>query len=695
MTNKGEFMAVKSLYIVSQEAASGTLIVTMGMMELLRPHVGRVAFFRPIVESENDPDTAFILEHFGIDMPLHGTYGLLLDEAETLLAQNNAHALMERLITAFAELKKSYDFILCEGLASHRFPLGTSGDINLEIAKNLGVSIISVHSAKDKNAKSIAEEYTLESSAILAKGCSHFAAFINRGAPDTCPMIKERTTRPETPVFCLPETPELDAPTMGEVLTALRGELILGGEADLARVAKQTKVAAMQVGHFLERLEDGDLIITPWDRDDIILATLEANRSGDYPTLAGLVITGNTAPEAAIRKLISGMDPIPVIVVATDTYETAKAIDRVPARLHTKAKRKIALARGLFRQHADAEALIQRLALETPGIMTPVMFEHTLFERARSNRKRIVLPESDDERILRAAEILVRRDVADLVLLGNPEEVVRRASALGLDLSGIPIIDPKRSEKRDAYAAKLYEMRRHKGMKEEDARELVQDVSYFGTLMVASGDADGMVSGAAHTTQETVRPALQVIKTQPGISIVSSVFLMCMETEVLVFGDCAVNLDPTAEELAQIAVSSAQTATQFGVTPRVAMLSYSTGSSGQGADVEKVKEATRIAKELAPEIPIEGPIQYDAAVDADVAAKKLPGSHVAGQATVFIFPDLNTGNNTYKAVQRSSGAVAIGPVLQGLNAPVNDLSRGCLVDDIVNTVAITAIQAGV
>jgi phosphate acetyltransferase len=304
-----------------------------------------------------------------------------------------------------------------------------------------------------------------------------------------------------------------------------------------------------------------------------------------------------------------------------------------------------------------------------------------------------VLPEGSEERILRAAEILIRRDVADLILLGNSQEISQKISFLGLHLHQVDIIDPMNSELTERFAGIYVELRRHKGMTVERARDTVTDVSYFGTMMVYDGLADGMVSGAIHTTGETIRPAFEIIRTRPGVSIVSSVFLMCLPDKVLIYGDCAVNPNPDAEDLADIAITSSGTAAAFGIEPRVAMLSYSTGASGKGADVEKVREAVRIARARRPDLKLEGPIQYDAAVDASVARSKLPDSEVAGHATVFIFPDLNTGNNTYKAVQRSAGAVAIGPVLQGLNKPVNDLSRGCTVTDIVNTVTITAIQA--
>jgi phosphate acetyltransferase len=321
------------------------------------------------------------------------------------------------------------------------------------------------------------------------------------------------------------------------------------------------------------------------------------------------------------------------------------------------------------------------------------MFEYELIERAKADRRRIVLPEGAEERILRAGEILLRRGVADLTLLGNPEEIKNKIGALGLNLDGIEIIDPHTSEHRRDFAGAYYDLRKHKGISEKMAEDTVSDVNFFGTLMVYKDLADGMVSGSIHTTGETILPALQIIRTRPGFSVVSSVFLMCLADRVLVYGDCAVNPDPNAEQLAEIAISSAETAVIYGIEPRIAMCSYSTGESGKGAEVDKVRRATRIARERRPDLKIEGPIQYDAAVDAGVAKTKMPDSEVAGRATVFIFPDLNTGNNLYKAVQRSANAVAIGPILQGLKKPVNDLSRGCTVPDIVNTVAITAIQA--
>jgi phosphate acetyltransferase len=343
--------------------------------------------------------------------------------------------------------------------------------------------------------------------------------------------------------------------------------------------------------------------------------------------------------------------------------------------------------------HVDTADLLAQLAIPIPTVVTPQMFTHQLLERARADRKRIVLPEGEDDRILKAAGRLLQRNVAELTILGDEQRIRARSAELGVDLSDAKVLNPQTSELCDQFAEQYAELRRHKGVTVEQARETIHDVSYFGTMLVHNDMVDGMVSGATHTTAHTVRPAFEIIKTLPGITTVSSIFLMCLADRVLAYGDCAIVPDPTSEELADIAISSARTAAQFSIEPRVAMLSYSTGTSGTGADVDKVRAATDLVRQREPDLLVDGPIQYDAAVDPTTAASKMPDSKVAGRATVLIFPDLNTGNNTYKAVQRSAGAIAIGPVLQGLRKPVNDLSRGALIEDIVNTVAITAIQA--
>jgi phosphate acetyltransferase len=448
----------------------------------------------------------------------------------------------------------------------------------------------------------------------------------------------------------------------------------------------------MSVEHFLDDLVEGALVIVPGDRPDILLATLASAVSQAIPTVSGVVVTGGYSPSPTLHRLLASA-PFPVLEVAQPTHVTAAAVQSVRPLIRPENERKIATALGLFDSAVDAAELERRIELERPERVTPIMFEYELIERAKATRMHIVLPEGEDDRVLRAAEILLRRGVVDLTILGNPAEVRTRADALGLDLGGAEIVDPLDSPLRADFAAQYFELRRHKGVTEELALDVVGDPSYFGTLLVHTGAVDGMVSGAAHTTGDTIRPAFEVIRARPGVAVVSSVFFMCLSDRVLVYGDCAVNPKPDVSQLADIAISSAETAASFRIEPRIAMLSYSTGESGKGPDVEIVREATQTVRERRPDLKVEGPIQYDAAVDASVAKVKLPESEVAGRATVFVFPDLETGNVAYKAVQRSANAVAIGPVLQGLRKPVNDLSRGCTVTDIVNTVAITAIQA--
>jgi len=450
----------------------------------------------------------------------------------------------------------------------------------------------------------------------------------------------------------------------------------------------------MTMPNVLDRLFEGCVVITPADRGDVLLGLLLAHRSRTFPRPSGVVLNGGFALPEPISRLVEGLEiHVPVLTCEAGTMATAAALSGVAPRLTRNATRKIETALALFEQHVDGPALLERLDVSPSTVVTPLMFEHRLLDRARAADKHIVLAEGEEDRILTAADQLLRRRVVRLTLLGDPEAIRTRAGRLGLDLGGAALLDPHDAALRARFAEEYAVLRAHKGVTVEQARDVVVDPSYFGTMMVLDGLADGMVSGAVHTTAQTIRPALEVVRTTPDVAIISSVFLMCLADRVLVYGDCAVNPDPTAEQLADIAISSAATARQFGIDPRVAMLSYSTGVSGSGVDVDKVRAATQLVRLRAPGISVEGPIQYDAAVDAAVAATKLKDSPVAGRATVFVFPDLNTGNNTYKAVQRSAGAVAVGPVLQGLRRPVNDLSRGALVQDIVNTVAITAIQA--
>ncbi len=695
-------MKSDSLYISSLEQAAGSLIITMGIMELLKGKINRVAFFRPVINDtqSEDHDIAFVLEKYALDMDYEDTYGFSVHEVENMLAENKLSSLIESLLEKYKKLERNYDFVVVEGLNNASFSQTVDFDINLVIAQNLGIPYVSVLRGKGKNAIEILDEITIESETIKNAGCSHVATFVNRLNPKIINELRGNLLSLDTkntPVYLLEEVTELDTPTVREIKKNLNCIQILGEEKDLRRVVRQSKIAAMKLENFLEYLEDGDLIIVPGDRSDIIIGSLSSVFSKNFSNISGILLTGGFLPHKSIKRLFSGFEhcTMPILSVEDDTYTTAMKVREVKATITPQSERKIALAMGLFSSNVDMKYLGDKIVSDIISeTVTPIMFEFALFERARANKKRIVLPESEDERILRATEILLRRDVADIILLGNKQTILEKSAKFGIDISKATFANPKASPLMDKYVKLFYEMRKKKGLSLDIARQSMEMDSYFATMMVYCGDADGMVSGAVHTTQETVRPALQIIKTKPDVSIVSSVFFMCLDTKVLVYGDCAVNQDPNAEQLAQIAITSSQTASMFGIEPRVAMLSYSTGDSGKGEEVEKVRKATQLVKEKDANLLVEGPIQYDAAIDANVAKTKLPNSKVAGRATVFIFPDLNTGNNTYKAVQRSSGAIAIGPVLQGLNKPVNDLSRGCLVADIVNTVAITAIQAG-
>jgi phosphate acetyltransferase len=668
-------------------------------MEMLKGRYKRVAFFRPILsdEEERDSDIDFMLKHFELEIPYEECCGFKVSEYVRAHAEGTEEVLYEALMHKVNQLHAAYDFVLIEGYPRNTFASTFDFDINLRIAKNLGTAFVPLLHAKGKSAEEIINELHIIAETVHSEGCIHLATFVNRCSEEICATAKERIAKEsgEVQVYFLPEVKELDTITLHQVVKLLHAEMIMGREEQLEHLVYGNKIAAMGVENYLSRIENGDLVIVPGDRVEIILATMLSFYAKEHPNISGIILSGNISPSHAIMTLFKdyGEIPIPVLKVKSDSYQTAIALEKVSATLTAENTRKITLAKGIFSAAVDKEKISERFRSSPKGIMTPMMFQYELFERARAKRRKIVLPESKDERILRAAEILINRDIVDVLLLGDKEEIEHRSTLMGLDVSKAEVIDPQKSELRERFSQTFYEMRKQKGLTLDGARDAMTHLNYFATMMVYEGLADGMVSGATHTTTDTVRPALQIIKTKPGISIVSSIFFMCLDTRVLIYGDCAINLDPTAQELAHIAISSADTAKQFNIEPKVAMLSYSTGESGSGPDVEKVREATRLAQQMRPDLLIEGPIQYDAAIDAKVARQKLPQSKVAGKATVFVFPDLNTGNNTYKAVQRSTGALAIGPVLQGLRLPVNDLSRGCLVDDIVNTVAITAIQA--
>ena len=691
----------QNLYVTGAERGSGKSAIVLGMMELLLGHAGKVGFFRPVIPAHHYPDRLIhlIATHYQLDLPYEAMYGCTGEEARELLSADRNDELLARILDKYRRLEAECDSVLCAGTDYAESGRSASEfDFNADVANNLGCLIIPVVRGDDRTLSQIVDATSAFKKALQERDCDIGAIVVNRveqaQADDVLQMLK-RSQRGLIPVYVVPDEPSLDQPTISDIAQTLSADLVYGEAEQLTREVNDFKIAAMEVPDFLKYIEPGGLIMTPGDRADIILASLMSYPSTHYPQISGILLTGGQALAEPVKRLVDGLSSMPfaILSVPTDTFTTAMNVSRVVATLAPENERKIAAALGAIEKSIDLKALDQRLSSANATRVTPLMFEHDLIRRAKSQRRHIVLPEGDDERILRAAEILSLRDVADITLLGNQEQVRKHIEALGLHLEQVEIIDPLNSERRQQYAETYFKLREHKGILLDMAYDTMADASYFGTMMVHLGDADGMVSGAVHTTQHTIRPAFEIIKTKPDTSIVSSVFIMCLEDRVLVYGDCAVNPSPNAVQLADIAISSAQTAQMLGIEPRIAMLSYSTGESGKGEAVDKVREATHIAKGLRPDLKLEGPLQYDAAVDASVAKTKLPGSEVAGSATVFIFPDLNTGNNTYKAVQRSAHAVAIGPILQGLNKPVNDLSRGCTVTDILNTVAITAIQA--
>lgn len=689
----------ESIYIASTESHAGSLIIAIGFMEMMKGQLDRVAFFRPIIHDgeERESDIDFMLKHFELDIPYEACCGFKVSDYTKAYAENKEEALYESLIHKVNQLYKTYDFLIIEGYPRDVFTSIFDFDINLKIAKHLETVFVPVLNARGKSSDKIIDELQIISEAIHAEGCTQLAAFVNRCDEKLLETVQKRvnTKQKNKLVYLLPEIKELDTPTLAQISKVLEAEIIMGSPEQMQHLVYANKIAAMGVENYLSHIDNGDLVIVPGDRVDIILASLLSFYTKNHPNIAGILLSGGITPNHTVMKLLEdfGEIPIPILKVKNDSYRTAITLEKIRANITVESTRKITIAKGLFDAAVDKVKLGEKFRSTSREMITPIMFQYKLFERARSKRQKIVLPESMDERILRAVEILIHRDIVDIILVGVRKDIMHQSAQMGLDISKAEVFDPQESDLREKFSQTFYAMRKEKGLTLETAKDAMDHPNYFATMMVYEGLADGMVSGATHTTTDTVRPALQIIKTKEDISIVSSVFFMCLDTRVLVYGDCAINLDPSAEELAMIAISSADTAAQFGIEPRVAMLSYSTGTSGTGPEVEKVRKATQLAQSLRPDLLIEGPIQYDAAIDEKVAKKKLPNSKVAGRATVFVFPDLNTGNNTYKAVQRSTGALAIGPVLQGLRLPINDLSRGCLVEDIVNTVAITAIQA--
>ncbi len=692
----------KAVYIATIEPNSGKSIVVLGMMRMLLGKVAKVGYFRPIIddprEGEVDNHINTVISHFELDINFKNAYAYTRSEVLQKYNQGKSGEIIDEIIKKYKNLEEKFDFILVEGTDFSDEGSIIEFDINVIIAKNLGIPAVIVASGIDKKNEEIVSNLKLAFDTFNGKDVEVLAMVANKVTPGCEEELEEIFVKDfgnDVDRVIIPKVNSLINPTIKEIVNELDGNILFGKEF-INNQAGSFGVGAMQLRNYLTHLKDNSLVITPGDRADIILGVLQANISDNYPKISGLILTGGIIPEEPILKLIQGVSlSFPIISVPSGTFSITNKIGAIRSRIYVDNLQKITTSISTFEKYVNEDRLADRLITFKAEGLTPRMFQYNLLRRALQHKKHIVLPEGSDERILRATSRLLASDVVDITLIGNEKKIKSKTTKLDIpiDFSKVNVISPTESPNYDDYVQTFYELRKHKNVNMDMAKDMMADVSYFGTMMIYKGHADGMVSGAVHTTQHTIRPALQFIKTKPGVKVVSSVFFMCLEDRVSVFGDCAINPNPNAEELAEIAISSSESAAAFGIEPKVAMLSYSSGTSGKGEDVEVVRAATTIVKEKHPNLKIEGPIQYDAAVDMRVGQSKLPDSEVAGQASVLIFPDLNTGNNTYKAVQRETGALAIGPMLQGLNKPVNDLSRGCTVDDVYNTVIITAIQA--
>jgi phosphate acetyltransferase len=689
-----------AIYLTTIEPYSGKSIIALGLVNLLASKTEKIGYFKPVIskDAEKDRHLDTISSHFNLNIPYQDMYAFTRKEVFKLLNSGNEAYFIDTVIERFKRLQEKNDFVVVEGTDFMGASTNQEFDGNISIAKNLGIPAAIIIKGEGKSVQEIVDTAVATAKSFMDEGVQVLTLIANKIDSEREEEIRTQLTKALPKgiiVTSIPSNTDLGSPTMKEIFESVGGK-ILFGENLMTNQVDHSIVGAMQLHNCLTRLNNNTLIVTPGDRGDIIIGALQANISKSYPKIAGLVLTGGLVPEQTILNLIEGLDTIvPIIAVKTGTFKTVTHVATAKSRIYPENKEKIALAISMFDKYVDVKALEKKIILFRTSSITPRMFQYQIVKRAKEHKKHIVLPEGDDDRILQAADALIKQNVVSLTILGQQESVQAALQRLNItmDPEKVKIVNPATSDRYEEYVNTLYELRKNKNVSLEMARDLMLDVSYFGTMMVYKGEADGMVSGAVHTTQHTIRPALQFVKTKPGVSTVSSVFFMCLPNRVSVFGDCAVNPNPTAEQLADIAISSAETSKMFNIEPKIAMLSYSSGSSGEGADVEKVRKATELVRKKRPDLKVEGPIQYDAAVDPSVGKKKMPNSEVAGQASVLIFPDLNTGNNTYKAVQRETGALAIGPMLQGLNKPVNDLSRGCTLADVFNTVVITAIQA--
>lgn len=690
----------RSVYIITPSNQSGKSIISLGLMQMLQRTTPKVAFFKPVIEDKAEKDNHIdaVLSHFKIPMEYEEAYAFSRSELNELRNHGRINYVYEEIIEKYKKLEERFDFVLVEGSDFNEETSVFEVDFNASLATSLGMPALLVIKDNFDSVDELVEHVQLQLHSFVAKNIKIIGVFVSRCTKDV--SVAEKALKARLPkeliVAIIPNSEELSHPTMKEIADELKAHVLFGNDK-LDTVARNSIIGGMQLANYLNRISPDCVAVMPGDRSDLVIGTMLANMSPNYPRVAGLVLTGGFLPERSVVNLMDGtQQTLPVLAVSTGTFETASRIANIQPKIYAGNEYKIRLAIDIFESSVGTDALSEKINSVKSEAITPIMFQHNLLAKAKKAQTHIVLPESEDERILKAASRLAKDKIGRLTLLGKPEEVKQKVNDLGLywDDERIQIVDPLNSKKYEEYYTTLHDLRKSKGMELAAAADLMTDSSYYGTMMVYKGDADGMVSGAAHTTAHTIKPALQFVKTRQGFNTVSSVFFMLLPDRVVLYGDCAIVPNPTAEQLAEIAISSADSAKTFGIeTPRVAMLSYSSGSSGTGEEVEKVRAATMLVKERRPDILVEGPIQYDAAVDPVVGRSKMPGSEVAGQANVLIFPDLNTGNNTYKAVQRETGALAVGPMLQGLNKPINDLSRGATIEDIYNTVVITAIQS--
>ncbi|WED22634.1 phosphate acetyltransferase [Vibrio sp. JC009] len=707
----------RTIMLVPISAGVGLTSVSLGVIRAMERKGVSVSFLKPIAQPRhggNTPDlTSTIIE---ANSDIKTAKPTPMQEAESLLGAEKMDVLLESIVARYNQVNDA-DVTLIEGLVpTRKHPF--ANQVNEEVAKTLGAEIVFVATPGTYNASQLRERIELAVSNYGGSKNKNICGVIinklnapvdeaGRTRPDLSEIFDDSdaaqqadvktmeiiNTSPVRVLGCVPWSIDLIATRAIDMAKHLNAEIISEGEMNTRRI-KSITFCARSLPNMVEHFRPGSLLVTSADRPDVIVAASLAAMNG--VEIGAMLLTGDYDMPEEIAKLCQrAVDTtgLPIFKVNGNTWQTSLNLQSFSLEVPADDKERIEYVNDHVAGHIDGP-WIDSLTEGTEGIrrLSPPAFRYQLTELARKAGKRIILPEGDEPRTVKAAAICAERGIATCVLLGNPDEIRRVAEQQGVTLgAGVEIIDSEAV--RENYVARLVELRAKKGMTEVVAREKLEDSVFLGTMMLENNEVDGLVSGAVHTTANTIVPPFQIIKTAPDASIVSSVFFMLLPDQVLVYGDCAINPDPTAEQLAEIAIQSADSATAFGVDPRVAMISYSTGESGKGADVEKVREATAIAKEKRPDLVIDGPLQYDAAIMENVAASKAPNSPVAGKATVFVFPDLNTGNTTYKAVQRSADLVSIGPMLQGMRKPVNDLSRGALVDDIVYTIALTAIQA--